>query len=61
MASPDHRRVSSAAIRNTDTARPTSARAHMIGLPFSAVISRASSSARSAMARLVASRASARR
>ena len=60
MASPTTRRVSSAANRKVETARLTSPRAQKIGLPFSAVISRASSSARSEIARLVASSASAR-
>ena len=48
-SSPDQRRASSAAQRKVDAARATSARAHMIGLPFSAVMSSASSSARARM------------
>ena len=44
---PLKRRASSAAKRKTDTARPTSPRAHLIGLPFSAEISWAISSVRS--------------
>ena len=43
-SSPEKRRASSAAQRNVDTARAASARAHLSGLPFSAVISRATSS-----------------
>lgn len=58
--SPEKRRASSAAQRNVDTARPTSARAHLTGLPFSAVISAATSSARSASRRETWSRAAAR-
>ncbi len=48
MVSPFVRRASSAAQRKTETARPTSPRAHLTGLPFSAVISCAISSVRSA-------------
>ena len=48
---PSKRRASSAAQRKVETARPTSPRAHLIGLPFSAVISAAISSARSASRR----------
>ena len=44
--SPDQRRASSAAQRNVDAPRVTSMRDHMSGLPFSAVINRAISSAR---------------
>ncbi len=58
--SPLHRRASSAAKRKTDAARPTSARAHMIGLPFSAVMSSAISSVRSTRRRNTCARASAR-
>ncbi|CAM5257419.1 hypothetical protein SFUMM280S_05415 [Streptomyces fumanus] len=57
---PLKRRASSAANRNTETARPTSPRAHLIGLPFSAEISRAISSVRSASRLLTWSRAAAR-
>lgn len=57
---PLNRRASSAANRNTETARPTSPRAHLIGLPFSAEISRAISSVRSASRLLTWSRAAAR-
>lgn len=60
MVSPLVRRASSAAQRNTDTARPTSPRAHLIGLPFSAVISRAISSERSASRLATWSRAAVR-
>ena len=59
-SSPEKRRASSAAQRNVDTARPTSARAHLSGLPFSAVISWATSSARSASRRDTWSSAAAR-
>ena len=48
---PLKRRASSAAKRKTETARPTSPRAHLMGLPFSAEISRAISSVRSASRR----------
>ncbi len=58
--SPDCWRVSSAAQRNTDTARPTSPLAQNSGLPFSAVISSAISSARSWICRLTEASASAR-
>ena len=44
---PLKRRASSAAKRKTETARPTSPRAHLTGLPFSAEISWAISSVRS--------------
>ena len=58
--SPLKRRASSAAQRKTETARPTSALAHFSGLPFSAVISAAISSARSAIRRETWSSAAAR-
>ena len=58
--SPDCWRVSSAAQRKTDTARPTSPLAQNSGLPFSAVISSAISSARSWICRLTEASASAR-
>ncbi len=60
ITSPDQVRVSSAAQRNTDTARPTSARAQVRGLPLSAVIVAASPSARAAMPALIRASASAR-
>ena len=44
--SPDQRRASSAAQRKVETARLTSPLDHISGLPFSAVISAANSSAR---------------
>ncbi|CAM5679351.1 hypothetical protein SBADM41S_06034 [Streptomyces badius] len=56
---PLKRRASSAANRNTDTARPTSPRAHLIGLPFSAEISWAISSVRSVSRRTTWSSAAA--
>ena len=59
-SSPEKRRASSAAQRNVETARPASALAHFSGLPFSAVISRATSSARSARRRETWSSAAAR-
>ncbi len=59
-SSPEARRASSAAQRKVETARPTSARAHLIGLPFSAVMSWATSSARAARARDTWSSAAAR-
>ena len=58
--SPDQRRASSAAQRNVETARPTSALAHMMGLPFSAVMTDAISSPRAAIWREMWSRAAAR-
>ena len=57
---PDQRRASSAPQRNVETARVTSSRAHFSGLPDSAVISAATSSARSASRRDTWSRAPAR-
>lgn len=57
---PLKRRASSAANRKTDTARPTSPRAHLMGLPFSAEISWAISSVRSVRRRTTWSRAAAR-
>jgi hypothetical protein len=59
-SSPPKRLASSAAQRKTETARPTSALAHLIGLPFSAVISSAISSDRSASRRDTWSSAAAR-
>ena len=59
-SSPENRRASSAAQRKVETARATSARAHLSGLPFSAVISSANSSARPAIPALIRSRAVAR-
>lgn len=55
-----NRRASSEAKRKTDTARPTSPRAHLTGLPFSAEISWAISSVRSASRRATWSSAAAR-
>jgi hypothetical protein len=57
---PDQRRASSAPQRKVDTARATSSRAHLSGLPDSAVISAATSSLRSASRRDTWSRAAAR-
>ncbi len=58
--SPDHRRASSAAHRNLETPLFASARDHINGLPFSAVIRWATSSARAANCCETCIRASAR-
>ena len=60
ISSPPSRRTSSAAQRKVAAPRVASARAHLIGLPFSAVISVAISSSRSVIRRDTCIRASAR-
>ena len=57
---PLNRRASSVAKRKTETARPTSPRAHLMGLPFSAEISCAISSVRFTRRRATWSSAAAR-